>query len=68
MTRARRLTSRDLALVVSFAALIAALGLTPSLYLFGSSVPVTLQTLGVMITGSLLGWRRGAAGARQRRP
>ena len=60
MTRTRRLGARDLALVASFAALIAALGLAPSLYLFGSSVPITLQTLGVMITGSLLGWRRGA--------
>jgi biotin transport system substrate-specific component len=60
MNRARRLTSRDLALVATFAALIAALGLTPGLYLFGSSVPITLQTLGVMLTGSILGWRRGA--------
>ncbi|MFL6101308.1 MAG: biotin transporter BioY [Actinomycetales bacterium] len=60
MTHARRLSARDLALVASFAALIAALGLAPSLYLFGSTVPITLQTLGVMITGSLLGWRRGA--------
>jgi biotin transport system substrate-specific component len=60
MTRTRRLAARDLALIASFAALIAALGLTPSLYLFGSTVPITLQTLGVMITGSLLGWRRAA--------
>lgn len=60
MTSTRRLPARDLALVASFAALIAALGLTPSLTVFGSSVPVTLQTLGVMLTGSLLGWRRGA--------
>jgi biotin transport system substrate-specific component len=58
MTRTHRLPARDLALVASFAALIAALGLAPGLYLFGSSVPITLQTLGVMLTGSLLGWRR----------
>jgi biotin transport system substrate-specific component len=56
----RRLSSRDLALIASFAALIAALGLTPGLYVFSSTVPITLQTLGVMLTGSLLGWRRAA--------
>ncbi len=56
----RRLGSRDLALVASFAALIAVLGLPGSLYLFGNPVPVTLQTLGVMLAGSLLGARRGA--------
>lgn len=61
MTGSRRFSARDLALVASFAALIAALGLAPGLYLFGSSVPVTLQTLGVMLAGSLLGWRRGGA-------
>jgi biotin transport system substrate-specific component len=61
MNPTRRLSARDLALVASFAALIAALGLTPGLYLFGSTVPITLQTLGVMLAGSLLGWRRAGA-------
>lgn len=56
----KRLTSRDLALVASFAALIAVLGLPGGIYLFGSAVPVTLQTLGVMLAGSILGWKRGA--------
>ena len=56
----RRLSARDLALVSSFAALIAVLGLPPGLFLFGNVVPVTLQTLGVMLAGSILGWRRGA--------
>jgi len=55
-----RLTSRDLALVASFAALIAVLGLPGSLHLFGNAVPITLQTLGVMLAGSILGWKRGA--------
>jgi biotin transport system substrate-specific component len=55
-----RLTSRDLALVASFAALIAVLGLPGGLHLFGNAVPVTLQTLGVMLAGSILGWKRGA--------
>lgn len=55
-----RLTARDLSLVASFAALIAALGLPGSLYLFGGAVPITLQTLGVMLAASVLGARRGA--------
>lgn len=56
----RRLSSRDLALVASFAALIAVLGLPGSINLFGNAVPITLQTLGVMLAGSILGWKRGA--------
>ena len=58
--RKRRLSAKDLAMVSSFAALIAALGLPGSVHLFGNAVPVTLQTLGVMLAGSILGWRRGA--------
>lgn len=56
-----RLNTRDLALVALFAALIAALGLPGTLYLFGSAVPITAQTLGVMLAGSILGARRGCA-------
>ncbi len=56
----RRMSSRDLALVASFAALIAVLGLPGSISLFGSAVPITLQTLGIMLAGSILGWKRGA--------
>ena len=55
----RRLPARDLALVASFAALIAVLGLPGSIQLFGNAVPITLQTLGVMLAGSILGWQRG---------
>ena len=59
--RARqRLSARDLALVASFAALIAVLGLPGAVLLPGNPVPVTLQTLGVMLAGSILGWKRGA--------
>lgn len=47
-------------MVASFAALIAVLGLPGSIHLFGNAVPVTLQTLGVMLAGSILGWKRGA--------
>ena len=50
--------ARDLALVASFAALIYVLGLPGAFYL-GSAVPITLQTLGVMLAGAILGWKRG---------
>jgi biotin transport system substrate-specific component len=56
----QRLNARDLSLVASFAALIAVLGLPGSISLFGNAVPITLQTLGVMLAGSILGWKRGA--------
>lgn len=47
-------------LVVLFTALIAALGLVPSFQLM-SGVPISAQTLGVMLCGTVLGARRGAA-------
>ncbi|MFD2738224.1 biotin transporter BioY [Sulfitobacter aestuarii] len=51
---------RSLTLIALFAALIAALGLVPKFTLaFG--VPITAQTLGVMLCGTVLGARRGAA-------
>ncbi len=56
----RRLPARDLALVAVFAALIAVLGLPGSFTPFGLAVPITAQTLGVMLAGLLLGARRGA--------
>jgi biotin transport system substrate-specific component len=50
---------RSLTLIALFAALIAALGLVPKFTLaFG--VPITAQTLGVMLCGTVLGARRGA--------
>lgn len=55
-----RLTTADLARIAVFGALIAALALPGQFFLFGSSVPVTLQTLGVMLCGLLLGPVRGA--------
>ncbi len=56
-----RLSSRDLALVATFAGVIAALGLVPGFLPTGVAVPVTAQTLGVMLAGSIIGARRGAA-------
>lgn len=55
-----RTSSRDLALVAVFAGIVAALGLVPALYPFGSAVPITAQTLGVMLAGAVLGARRGS--------
>lgn len=50
----------DLARIATFAALIAVLGLPGALNLFGNAVPITLQTLGIMLAGAILGWWRGA--------
>jgi biotin transport system substrate-specific component len=55
----RRSTATDLAQVAVFAALIAALGLPGALYLGGTAVPITFQTLGVMLAGAILGARKG---------
>jgi biotin transport system substrate-specific component len=52
--------ARDLALIAVFAALIAALGLVPAFTPFAGMSPITAQTLGVMLAGSILGARRGA--------
>ncbi len=49
---------RDIALVALFAALIAALGLLPKLTL-GFGVPITAQSMGIMLCGTILGWKRG---------
>jgi biotin transport system substrate-specific component len=57
--RRSRSTAGDLAQIAVFAALIAALGLPGALYLGGSAVPITFQTLGVMLAGAILGARKG---------
>lgn len=59
-TTRRRSTASDLALIAVFAGLIAALGAAPPIYAFGLAVPITLQSMGVMLAGSILGSRRGA--------
>ncbi|MGP3695724.1 biotin transporter BioY [Rhodobacter sp. NSM] len=50
---------RNVTLIALFAALIAVLGLVPQITLM-SGVPVTAQSLGVMLCGTVLGARRGA--------
>jgi biotin transport system substrate-specific component len=60
VTQSRGLPAADLARVAVFAGIIAALGLAGRFYVFGSAVPVTLQTLGVMLAGLILGARLGA--------
>lgn len=52
-------TSRDLALIAMFAGVVAALGVVPAFTPPGFVVPVTAQSLGVMLAGSILGSRRG---------
>lgn len=53
--------ARDLALTATFAAFIAVLGLVPAFSPLGFPVPITLQSLGIMLVGAVLGARRGAA-------
>lgn len=55
----RRLGTTDLALVASFAALISAVTYVGAIPVGGAGVPITLQTLGVMLAGCLLGPTRG---------
>lgn len=55
-----RSSSRDLALVATFAGVVAALGVVPAFTPPGFTVPITAQSLGVMLAGSILGARRGA--------
>ena len=51
----RKNTARDLAQIAIFAALIAALGLPGAITVGSTGVPITLQTLGVMLAGGILG-------------
>lgn len=50
---------RSIALIALFAALIAALAFVPSLQL-ATGVPISAQSLGVMLAGTVLGARKGA--------
>lgn len=50
---------RSITYIALFAALIAVLGLVPKIDLV-SGVPITAQSLGIMLAGTVLGGRRGA--------
>lgn len=54
-----RLTARDLALIATMAGLVAVLGVPGTFYAFGPAAPITLQSMGIMLVGALLGWKRG---------
>lgn len=53
--------ARNAALVAVFAGFVAALGAVPAFQPPGFSVPITAQSLGVMLAGAILGARRGFA-------
>ncbi|MGP4057257.1 biotin transporter BioY [Mycobacterium sp. 4D054] len=60
LRRFGRVESRDLTQAAVFAGLLAALGLPGTLTIGPTGVPITLQTFGVMLAGSILGARKGA--------
>ena len=53
------MTTKDIVFIALFAALTAALGLFPPIPMPVIAVPITAQTLGPMLAGSILGARRG---------
>ena len=56
-----RIDIRDITRIAIFAAIIAVLGIPGAIPAFGGAVPITAQTLGVMLAGAVLGSWRGAA-------
>jgi len=60
MTQRSRFDTTDIARIAVFAAIVAVLGLPGGFSVFGA-VPITAQTLGVMLAGAILGPWRGAA-------
>ncbi|MGW9112366.1 biotin transporter BioY [Microbacterium sp. NPDC055683] len=60
MARATGFEGRDIARIAVFAAIIIALGIVGPIP-GPIGVPITAQTLGVMLAGAVLGWSRGAA-------
>jgi biotin transport system substrate-specific component len=59
LARRSRIDPTDIARIAVFAAIMAVLGLPAGFAVFGS-VPITAQTLGVMLAGAILGAWRGA--------
>ena len=54
------MTTRDLVLIALFAAIIVFLGIIPPITLGFVPVPITAQSMGVMLAGCILGAKRGA--------
>lgn len=54
----RRGTAAELALIATFAGLIAVCAILPAISV-GGAVPITLQTFAIMLTGAVLGSKRG---------
>ena len=54
----RRNPGTDIALIAAFAALVAVCALLPAIKVAGP-VPITLQTFAVLLSGAVLGMRRG---------
>jgi biotin transport system substrate-specific component len=61
MAQHSRFEIRDITRIAVFAAIIAVLGIPAAIPAFGGAVPITAQTLGVMLAGAVLGSWRGAA-------
>ncbi len=61
MAQKNRFEIRDITRIAVFAAIIAVLGIPAAIPAFGGAVPITAQTLGVMLAGAVLGSWRGAA-------
>ena len=54
------MSSRDLVLIALFAAIVVVLGLIPPVTMGVLPVPITAQSMGVMLAGCILGAKRGA--------
>jgi biotin transport system substrate-specific component len=54
------MTTRDIVLIALFAAIIVVLGLIPPVTLGFIPVPITAQSMGVMLAGCIIGAKRGA--------
>jgi len=57
--RTRRFSTTDLALIAAFGALVAVCSYLAAIPVGGAGVPITLQTLAVLLTGLVLGPARG---------